>query len=43
MIEAYKMEETYTFTHQEGVLLGYKFPEAMIRCWKKIWSINPCR
>ena len=27
LIEAYKMQGTYTFTHQEGVLLGYKFPE----------------
>ncbi|HEY3388091.1 MAG TPA: acetolactate decarboxylase [Prolixibacteraceae bacterium] len=27
LIEAYKMQGIYTFTHQEGILFGYKFPK----------------
>lgn len=27
LIEAYKMQGVYTFTHQEGILFGYKFPK----------------
>jgi len=26
LIEAYKAQGIYTFTHQEGILFGYKFP-----------------
>jgi len=26
LIEAYKAQGIYTFTHQEGILIGYKFP-----------------
>ena len=27
MIEVYKAQESYTFTHLEGILFGYKFPK----------------